>query len=606
MNVANAIRDRFFTPYIGYTKAQFRRDFLAGVNVMTVAFPLSMAFAIASGVKPEQGLFTAIIGGCIIAALGGSRVQIGGPTGAFVIITYSVLQAYGMNGLFLCTMMAGAMLCIMGLAKMGSIIRFIPYPVSRAFTKGIAVLILSSQIKNFFGLNVDKMPVDFVGKIQVLATHLGGIHWPTVALGVASVAFMGLWPKRLQRFVPGTMVGLIVATVVVAAFGLHDRWQIATIGEFSGKFPALQFPGADWATVKELVQPAFTIALLVAMQALLCAVVTDGLLDERHDSNRELVGQGVANMVGPLFGCIPVTGAVARSVINVRSGARTPVSGMTHSLLLLVVILAAAPLVSYIPLSALSAVLVLAAYRMVSWKQFIRLPRWPFSDSSVFLATFALTVLTNLTLAVEVGVVLAALLMVKRISETSLITAVDEATETEGSQHSLVGKEVPKGVLIFRVFGAFFFGVVDKLDTELKRAKQEPEVLILRVRKVLAMDATGLQALEDLHQKLKAKGKHLILSAPHTQPLAVMINSGFIDRLGEENVCPDIGAALARAREILGLPPVKEDPNTQESLVAEKKKIEAVRRELSEAVERASRLLNKPVESGRQEVGRKP
>jgi len=467
MNVANAIHERFLTPYIGYTKAQFRRDLLAGLNVMTVAFPLSMAFAIASGVKPEQGLFTAIIGGGIIAALGGSRVQIGGPTGAFVIITYSVLQAYGLNGLFLCTIMAGAMLCVMGLAKMGSIIRFIPYPVSRAFTKGIAVLILSSQIKNFFGLRVEKMPVDFLGKIQVLAGHLDGIHWPTVALGVASVAFMGLWPKRLQRFVPGTMVGLICATIVVAVFGLHDRWQIATIGEFSGSFPALHLPGADWTTIKDLVQPAFTIALLVAMQALLCAVVTDGLLDERHDSNRELVGQGVANMVGPLFGCIPVTGAVARSVINVRSGARTPVAGMTHSLLLLVVVLAAAPLVSHIPLAALSAVLVLAAYRMVSWKQFFRLPRWPFSDSSVFLATFALTVLTNLSLAVEVGVVLAALLMVKRISETSMITAVDEATETEGSQHSLVGKEVPKGVLIFRVFGAFFFGVVDKLDTEL-------------------------------------------------------------------------------------------------------------------------------------------
>ena len=599
MNIATAIRERFLTPYIGYTKAQFRRDLLAGLNVMTVAFPLSMAFAIASGVKPEQGLFTAIIGGGIIAALGGSRVQIGGPTGAFVIITYSVLQAYGLNGLFLCTMMAGVMLCVMGFAKMGSIIRFIPYPVSRAFTKGIAVLILSSQIKNFFGLGVEKMPVDFVGKIQVLASHLGAIHWPTVALGVASVALMGLWPKRLSRFVPGTMVGLIIATVVVAAFGLHERWQIATIGEFSGSFPPFQVPGADWATIKDLVQPAFTIALLVAMQALLCAVVTDGLLDERHDSNRELVGQGVANMVGPLFGCIPVTGAVARSVINVRSGARTPVAGLTHSFLLLVVVLAAAPLVSHIPLATLSAVLVLAAYRMVSWKQFLRLPRWPFSDSSVFLATFALTVLTNLTLAVEVGVVLAALLMVKRISETTKITAVDEATETEGSQHSLVGKDVPKGVLIFRVFGAFFFGVVDKLDDELKRAKQEPEVLILRVRKVLAMDATGLQALEDLHHKLKAKGKHLILSAPHTQPLAVMINSGFIDRLGEENVCAHIGAALDRAREILGLPAVAEVLNTPESLLAEKQQIEAARRELSDAVERASQILHKPGDNGR-------
>ena len=593
-------------PYIGYNKERFRQDALAGLTVMTVAFPLSMAFAIASGVKPEQGLFTAIIGGGIVAALSGSRVQIGGPTGAFVIITYSVLQAYGLNGLFLCTIMAGAMLCVMGLAKMGSIIRFIPYPVSRAFTKGIAVLILSSQIKNFFGLNIEKMPVDFVGKIQVLAGHLNGIHWPTVALGVASVALMGLWPKRLARFVPGTMVGLVCATIVVAIFGLHDRFQIATIGEFSGSFPALQLPSANWETIKDLVQPAFTIALLVAMQALLCAVVTDGLLDEKHDSNKELVGQGVANMVGPLFGCIPVTGAVARSVINVRAGARTPVAGMTHSLLLLVVVLTAAPLVSLIPLAALSAVLVLASYRMVSWKQFLRLPRWPFSDSSVFLATFALTVLTNLTLAVEVGVVLAALLMVKRISETSMITAVDEATETEGSQHSLVGKEVPPGVLIFRVFGAFFFGVVDKLDTELKRAKQEPEVLILRVRKVLAMDATGLQALEDLHLKLKKKGKHLILSAPHTQPLAVMINSGFIDRLGEENVCPDIGAALARAREILGLPPVEEVTDTPERLHAEKKQIEAARRELSNAVERASQLLKKPGESDRPPTDRKP
>jgi SulP family sulfate permease len=606
MNGAIAIKEKFLAPYAGYTKEQFRRDLLAGVNVMTVAFPLSMAFAIASGVKPEQGLFTAIIGGGIIAALGGSRVQIGGPTGAFVIITYSVLASYGLNGLFLCTIMAGAILCVMGLAKMGSIIRFIPYPVSRAFTKGIAVLILSSQIKNFFGLDVPKMPVDFVGKIQVFASHLSGIHLPTVILGVASVALMGLWPKRLSRFVPGTMVGLVVATIIAVAFGLHDRWQIATIGEFSGSFPAMHLPGADWATIKDLVQPAFTIALLVAMQALLCAVVTDGLLDERHDSNRELFGQGIANMVGPLFGCIPVTGAVARSVINVRAGARTPIAGMTHSLLLLVVVLAAAPLVSQIPLATLSAVLVVAAYRMVSWKQFLRLPRWPFSDSSVFLATFALTVLTNLTLAVEVGVVLAALLMVKRISETTKITAVDEATETEGSQHSLVGKEVPKGVLIFRVFGAFLFGVVDKLDDELKRAKQEPEILILRVRKVLAMDATGLQALEDLHHKLKAKGKHLILSAPHTQPLAVMINSGFIDRLGEENVCPDIGAALARAREILGLPHVEEMTDTPEALHAEKKQIEAARQELSNALERASQMLKKPGEKNLPPVKHEP
>jgi len=298
-----------------------------------------------------------------------------------------------------------------------------------------------------------------------------------------------------------------------------------------------------------------------------------------------------------LFGCIPATGAVARSVVNVRSGARTPVAGMAHSLLLLVLLLAAAPLMSHIPLATLSAILVVAAYRMVSWKQFARLTRWPFSDSSVFVATFALTVLTNLTLAVEVGVVLASLLMVKRISETSRITAVDESSETEGSHHSLVGKEVPDGVLIFRVFGAFFFGVVDKLDDELKRAKQEPDVLILRVRKVLAIDATGLQALEDLHAKLHAKGKHLILSAPHTQPLAAMENAGFIDRIGRENVCPHITAALARAREILGLPPVVETLEAHEALHAEKRELEAARRDLSAVLERTNRALNRPKRS---------
>jgi SulP family sulfate permease len=538
---------------------------MAGLNVMTLAFPLSIAFAIASGVTPTQGLFTAIIGGGLIAAFGGSRVQIGGPTGAFVIITYSVLQQFGLSGLLLCTMMAGAMLCVMGLARLGSIIRFIPYPVSRAFTKGIAILIISSQINNFFGLHVEKVPVDFIGKLRMLATNLNAVHGPTLALSLASVALVALWPARLSRYIPGAMVGLVVAAVAVAMFGLQEKWQIDTIGSqfgaLSPHFPKLEFPSVAWPTLTELVLPAFTIALLVAMQALLCAVVTDGMLDERHDSNQELIGQGLANLVAPLFGCIPVTGAVARSVMNVRSGARTPVAALTHSGLLLVVLLAAAPLLSYIPLATLSGILMVSAGRMISWKQFARLARWPLSDSSVFVATFALTVLTNLTLAVEVGVVLASLLMVNRLAETSRITAVDETTETEGSHHSVVGKDVPKGVLVFRVFGAFFFGVVDKLDDELKRAKQEPDVLILRVRKVLAIDASGLQALEDLHAKLRAKGKHLILSGPHTQPLAALENAGFIDRIGRENVCADIIASLARARDILGLPAVSESRN---------------------------------------------
>lgn len=590
-----SFRPRLLDALKGYSRERLRSDFMAGLNVMIVAFPLSIAFAIASGVKPEQGLFTAIIGGAIIAALGGSRVQIGGPTGAFVVITYGVVHQFGTDGLVLCTMLAGVMLCVMGLARLGSVIRFIPYPVSRAFTKGIAILILSSQIKNFLGLQVDKLPVDFAGKMQLLGQHLDAIHWPTTAFAVVSLLVIALWPSRLGRYVPGAMVGLVGATAAVALFGLEGQWHLATIGSEFGGFgsvlPAFHLPTANLDTLRALVQPAFTIALLVSMQALLCAVVTDGMLDDRHDSNQELVGQGVANFVGPLFGCIPVTGAVARSIANVRAGGRSPVSGLVHSGLLALVLVAAAPLAVHIPLATLSAILVVAAYRMVAWKQFLRLGRWPLSDSLVFITTFLLTVLADLTVAVEVGVVLAALLMVKRISETSQITAVDESSDTEGSHHSLVGKQIPDGVLVFRVFGAFFFGVVDKLDDELKRAKQEPDVLILRIRKVLAMDATGLQALEDLHAKLRAKGKHLVLSAPHTQPLFVMEKAGFLDRLGRENVCPHIDAALARSREILGLPPPATPPDSAEALRAEKEQLESARREIAEALARANRIL---------------
>ncbi len=602
MNFVSPLRAGLFGRFAGLDKDQLRRDLLAGLNVMTMALPLSMAFAIASGVTPERGLYTAIIGGAIVAALGGSRVQIGGPTGAFAVITYSVLAAHGAGGLLLCTMLAGAMLLVMGLARLGSVIRFIPYPVSRAFTKGIAILILSTQIKYFLGLDA-AMPVSFLGKLAVLGGNLGAIHWPTVALGVMSVALMGLWPQRAARLFPGSMVGLVVMTIgfeIVRALHGGDGFGIATVGSqfptFSGALPAFALPAINLGELGALIQPAFTIAMLVAMQALLCAVVTDGVLDDRHDSNQELIGQGVANLVGPLFGCIPVTGAVARSVVNVRSGARTPVAGLTHSLLLLIALVAGAPLLRHVPLATLSAVLVVAAYRMVSWKQFLRLHRWPFSDSAVFGATFALTVFANLTLAVEVGVVLACLLMVKRVAETSQITAVDEASETEGSHHSLVGRVVPKGVLIFRVFGAFFFGVVDKLDDELKRAKMEPEILILRLRKVLAIDATGLQALVDLHLKLKKKGKHLILSAPHTQPLAVMENAGFIDAIGRDNVCPHIAAALARSREILKLPP--EPDHAPEQLVSEKRELDAARREIAAALERAQKILRKSDDQG--------
>jgi len=538
-----------------YTFDRFRRDLVAGVTVATLALPLSMAFAIASGVRPEQGLVTSILCGAVAALAGGSPVQISGPTGAFALVTASTLAAHGADGLFVCTLLAGLALCLMGLLRAGAVVRFIPYPVTRAFTKGIAVLILGSQIAPFLGLPLGESGTDIVDRLRQLATNLDAVHGPTALLGVACTALIGLWPARLARVVPGAMAGLVLAVLAEQLLGLQREHGIATIGSTFGAFastlPAPHVPHVDWSEVPQLVQPALTIALLAAMQALMCASVTDGLTDRRHHSNRELVGQGVANLVGPFFGAIPSTGAVARSVASVRAGASSPVAALVHCGALLLVLLLAAALLPRVPLAALSAVLVVSAYRMVPWSEFRRLAHWPLADTVVFLATFALTIFTTLTLAVEVGVVLAALLVVKRLADTSRISVGDADSETEGPQHSLVGRDVPEGVVVFRVFGALFFGVADRLDEELERMGRAPRVLVLRLRKVLAMDATGLHALEDLHARLVRQGTHLVLSAPHAQPLAVMTNSGFIERLGPENVQPNIAAALDRARAIL-------------------------------------------------------
>ncbi|HTL17908.1 MAG TPA: SulP family inorganic anion transporter, partial [Patescibacteria group bacterium] len=353
-------------------------------------------------------------------------------------------------------------------------------------------------------------------------------------------------------------------------------------------------PELSWENIQHLFQPAMTIALLAAIESLLCAVVADGMVDDRHDANQELIAQGLANIVSPLFGGIAATGAIARTATNVKSGARTPVAGMIHALTLLLIILVAAPLAKFVPLATLSAVLVNVAFHMGEWHNFSRLRKWPACDSAVFLSAFALTVVVDLTVAVEIGMVLAAILFIKRSSETTQIMAVDESTETEGSHHSLVGKEVPKGVMVYRMMGAFFFGAVDKLESVLKRVNQEPEVLILRMRKVVAMDATGLNALEDLYEKLRKRGKHLVLSAPHTNPLMVMERAGFIERLGRENVCPHIDAALERARDILGLPPAAPvDPNHEE-----KKRLEAARLELASALDRVNDVLKTPQHNG--------
>ncbi len=396
------------------------------------------------------------------------------------------------------------------------------------------------------------VPGDFIGKIRMLFGNLSAIHWPTLALSAASVVIIKTWPAKLAKRVPGSIIALLAGTVFVTLCHI----QVETIGTRFGGIPGsdllkIHFPALSWDKIQHLFVPAFTIALLAAIESLLSAVVADGMIDDRHDSNQELVAQGIANMVVPLFGGIPATGAIARTATNVRSGGRSPIAGIVHALTLLAIILVAAPLAKFIPLAVLSAVLVVVAFNMGEWHQFTRLNKWPMSDSAVFLVVFALTVLTDLPTAVEIGMVLAAFLFVNRISQTMQIISVDESTENEGVHNSLAGKQIPKGVLVYRVFGAFLFGAADKLETALKRANQEPDVLILKMQSVLAMDATGLNALEDIYEKLHKKGRHLILSGPHTQPLLTMQKDGFIDQLGEENLCPHLDAALERAREIL-------------------------------------------------------
>ena len=565
-------------------------DLIAGVTVGIVALPLAMAFAIASGVKPEAGIFTAVIAGFIISALGGTKVSIGGPTGAFIVILYGIGAKYGFDNLLICTILAGGLLVTMGVARMGTMIKFIPYPVTMGFTSGIAVLIFSTQIKDFFGLQIDKVPSEFVAKMTVLIQNFSTLQWPSAALAAACLVVILFWPARWQRRVPGSIAALVLGTATVACFHLPVETIGSKFGGIPQGLPSPHLPSLSWDNIQHLFQPAVTIALLAAIESLLCAVVADGMVDDRHDANQELIAQGLANIVCPLFGGIAATGAIARTATNVKSGARSPIAGMVHALTLLLIVLVAAPLAKFVPLAALSAVLVNVALHMGEWHNFTRLRKWPACDSAVFLSAFALTIVVDLTVAVEIGMVLAAILFIKRSSETTQIMAVDESTETEGSQHSLIGKEVPPGVMIYRMMGAFFFGAVDKLESILKREKSEPQVLILRMRKVVAMDATGLNALEDLYEKLHRKGKHLVLSAPHTNPLMVMEKAGFIERLGRENVCPHIDAALARSREILGLPPARPtDPHFEE-----KQRLEAVRLELASALDRVNHVLNTP------------
>ncbi|MGA2028998.1 MAG: SulP family inorganic anion transporter [Verrucomicrobiota bacterium] len=551
MNFPISFRPKLFDTVKDYSAQKFYADAIAGFTVGIVALPLSMALAIASGLKPEIGIFTAIIGGLLVSALGGSRVQIGGPAGAFVPLLAPIVMKHGPEALVVCAMMAGVILIVLGVSKLGSLVKFIPYPVVTGFTSGIAIIIMSTQIRDFFGLQ-NKLPPDFIGKLRALGGNFQP-NWTTVVLATLASLAVWFWPKKIGRHVPGSVVIVILAAAASVFFHFNEKFGIQTLGTAFGEMPR-SLPMPHWPLLpfdewRALLPAAMTIAVLGAIESLLSAVVSDGMIDDRHDSNQELMGQGIANVTMGIFGGMPTTGVIARTATNVRCGAQTPVAGIIHSLTLLVILLVAAPLAKDIPLAALSAVLVVVSLRMGEWHQFARLAKWPKSDVMVFLCAFGLTVVVDLPTAVGSSLVLASVLLVKRLSEATQVN--DEVTQASSPGQTVVDKKIPDGVMVFRIFGAFFFGAADKLESALRRAGQLPEVLILRMRDVLDLDATGLDALEDLMEKLRIDKKALILCGPHSQPLFALTRAGFIDRLGMDNICGDIDSSLERARKIL-------------------------------------------------------
>ncbi|HEY4299427.1 MAG TPA: SulP family inorganic anion transporter [Candidatus Didemnitutus sp.] len=542
-------RPRLVEALRDYSRDKFLADLGAGLTVGVVALSLCIGLGIASGVTPQAGLYTGIIGGFLISALGGTRVQIGGPAGAFVGLIALLAARYGVADLLLCTMMAGVILFAMGALRLGNLIKFVPHPVTVGFTCGIAITILSTQIRAMLGLELGHEPAEFLPKLAALARALPTLDWPTVALAGGSLALIHWWPKSWSR-VPGSIVAVVAGTVLVTLF----RLPVETIGsKFGGLpqgWPAFHFPALNLAHLGGLVRPAFTIALLGAIESLLSAVVADGLVDDRHDSNQELMAQGVANFIAPLFGGLPTTGVIARTATNIRCGAHSPVAGIIHAAFLLVILLVAAPLAANVPLAALAAVLSVVAIRMGEWEEFTLLHRRPRGDTAVFLTTFALTVFFDLTVAVEVGMVLAAFSFIKRVADTTQIRVMTgEYAPADGPGHEPVA-DVPRGVMIYRVFGALLFGSAEKLESVIRRSGGDTKVVILHMAAVTAMDATALNRVENLHAKLRRHGKHLVLSGPHTQPYFMMDKAGFFEALGSANVTPDLAAAVARAREL--------------------------------------------------------
>jgi SulP family sulfate permease len=534
-----------------YTLRQFSQDLVAGLTVGLVALPLAMAFAIASGVSPQAGLYTAVVAGFLISALGGSRTQIGGPTGAFVVIVAGIVAKFGVDGLALVGIMAGILLLVMGFTGLGTAVKYIPRPVTIGFTNGIALLIASTQIKDFFGMKTPPVPSEFLARIRLLAHYASTARWQTIAVASVSLAVIVLWP-RLTRRVPGTIVALFLSTAAAAAFHLPIETVGSKFGGIPQGFPRFVLPSFQMAHILPLLPSAFTVALLAAVESLLSAVVADGMSGDHHNSNVELVAQGLANIASPLFGGIPATGAIARTATNIRSGAQTPVAGMVHALTLLAILLVAAPLARFVPLATLAAVLFVVAYNMGEWREIGTILRLSRTDIAVWVTTFSLTVLADLTVAVGVGMALAALLYIYRIAETTTVAPVTREYLEDGQAHILQDKEIPVNVTILRIHGPFLFGTTEKLAEATKDLAQFGDVVILRLRNMTALDATGVHALERFCDRLRKAGKTLLLCGARDQPSRLIAQSDFLKHVGGENVLPHVQAAIARAREIQG------------------------------------------------------
>ncbi|SMG37462.1 SulP family inorganic anion transporter [Fibrobacter sp. UWB13] len=546
----------------GYTRKDFTSDLMSGLIVGILALPLAIAFAIASGVGPEQGLYTAIIAGFIISLLGGSRFQIGGPTGAFIVIVYGIVSQYGYDGLASATLLAGIFLVIFGLAKFGAIIKFIPYPVTVGFTAGIAIIIALGQVPNFFGLTfAGADPADAVGKIKLYVSSFGSMNVYSVIVGVVALAVCILWPKITTK-VPGSLIAIIVATVMVKVLGWDDPVNghgVVTIGmknHIPSGFPVPHLPNISLEMMQKVFQPALTIAMLGAIESLLSAVVADGMTSTKHRSNTELFGQGVANILSPIFGGIPATGAIARTATNIRNGAVSPISGLVHAVVLLLIMLVLGKYAEMIPMAALAAVLFQVAFNMCGYRSVIKMFKAPKSDVTVMLVAFFLTVIIDLTVAIEVGVLLAAVLFIKRMSDVAEVEAVSSALKDDDDEaaRNTLGRQVPKGVLVYELAGSLFFGAVDKFKETMNRISEKPKILILRMRSVSSIDAAGINMIEDLLKRCKSEGTQLLLSGVHAQPVVALTRAGVLAQLGEENALGNIDAALNRARELLGLP----------------------------------------------------